>query len=412
MSDTLEALHDAVVAAPADRTIRLVYADALEETGDPAAVARAAFIRAQIEAEAIPRQDERYAERMVQAIELFKEYWLTWWKPVARAAGLPEPHVPGWRVRDRIAQAVGRRRRRPRNWPYIHVAADTTVYLPDYGLSFRFAGGFPEEVGFLHFDTPEDGPELVHHWGDVIPLIRLKFASSVTRAEWARVSGSHLARLADLTFDRLMPETAAGVATTELPALTRLSVNPLGANIDTIRAVVSSPPWSGLKVLTFTGRLSPEAVSGLATACTLKHLDELDLTLGNSTDLGTPLGELLGSLVRMVMQAVAFPAAGLTRWADFGPALEALAAAPWVRRLRRLAIRTTIPPGYRALFAQRHGSGEDEESAGRIPDNAVRTLVNALDWDKLDTLVLPAAVLGSEIQNELTTRFGNQLTFA
>lgn len=48
------ALLAAVLADPADDTPRLVYADFLEETGDPADAARAHFIRAEVEAEKHP----------------------------------------------------------------------------------------------------------------------------------------------------------------------------------------------------------------------------------------------------------------------------------------------------------------------------------------------------------------------
>ncbi len=50
MPTTLEALHRAVVASPEDRTVRLAYADSLDEAGDAAASSRAEFIRAQIAA--------------------------------------------------------------------------------------------------------------------------------------------------------------------------------------------------------------------------------------------------------------------------------------------------------------------------------------------------------------------------
>ena len=236
MSSTLEALNRAVIETPADRTVRLVYADALDETGGAADAARAAFIRAQIEAENTPREERRFVELVIQANELFEEYWLAWWRPVARDAGLPEPHVPGRRVRDRLVRALRRRRRRPRNWPYSHITSETTVHLAEYGVSFRFAGGFPEEVWFEHFATPEDGPELLHNWGDAIPLTRLVFSSNLTAVEWERVNGPHLARLVDLTFERLSAEVAAAVRAAKLTKLTRLSANPAGASGEAIRA--------------------------------------------------------------------------------------------------------------------------------------------------------------------------------
>src|SRR5262245_17675106 len=115
MSDTLDALHRAVIASPQDRTVRLVYADALDETGEAVLVARAEFIRTQIELESLeslPETDPRRAAAAVRCGELFETHWLDWWRPVCAAAGLPLPHVPGKRVRDRLARTVGRQRRR------------------------------------------------------------------------------------------------------------------------------------------------------------------------------------------------------------------------------------------------------------------------------------------------------------
>src|SRR5262245_57318433 len=120
MSDTLDALHRAVIASPPDRTVRLVYADALDETGEAVHVARAEFIRAQIETETAKPDAQRLGVLADRCRELFEAHWLAWWAPVAEAAKLPYPHVPGKRVRDRLARAV--RRRRPANWPYSHTA--------------------------------------------------------------------------------------------------------------------------------------------------------------------------------------------------------------------------------------------------------------------------------------------------
>src|SRR6478672_8186529 len=165
MTETLDALYRAVIANPLDHTVRLVYADALDETGVPVHVARAEFIRAQIEMKAAGHDAYRLGQLMYQCGELFGARGLAWWTPIAMAAGLPAPHVPGKRVRDRIARAV-RPPRRPANWPYTLTTGDPTVHLVEYGLSFRFAGGFPEEVQIQSCDAPEGGPALVHRWGD------------------------------------------------------------------------------------------------------------------------------------------------------------------------------------------------------------------------------------------------------
>jgi uncharacterized protein (TIGR02996 family) len=413
MSDTLEALHRAVIANPQDRTVRLVYADALDETGDRVHVARAEFIRAQIELESVPEPHRRHYELAVQCRELFDEHWLTWWAAVAEAAKLPYPHVPGKRVRDRIARAVGRQRV-PKNWPYTHTSShgNIGVHLADYGLSFRFAGGFPEEVRFMHFDVPEGGPALVHRWGDEIPLVRLSFAPLLDAAQWERVNGPHLVRLSDLTFDQLLADTARRVAESpHLTALARLAVNPFASDADAIRALVASPSWAGLRVLQFNGRMSPDGVRDLARYCSLEHLEELDLTLGNPGPLGSPLAEAAFQILRMMARAVAFPTADPPRWVEFGPALEALAAAPWVRRLRVLRIQSGHAGGLLGLLHLPRLYGGTESGADVIPDAAVLALASAVSTDKLERLVLPAAAVGPSVKEELTTRLGGRVMF-
>src|SRR5262249_500912 len=199
--------------------------------------------------------------------------WLAWWRPVAEAAGLPAPHVPGKRVRDRVRRAL-RRQRRPANWPYTHTTAKPAIHLVEYGLSFQFAGGFPEEMQFLNLDVPEGAPALVHRWGDAIPLARLAFCRLYIGPEqWAQIDGPHLGRLADLALDHLLPDLAPVLATSpHLTGLTRLATNPLGSSPDAIRALVASPPWARLRTLEFTGRLSPEGLRELAIACNLEPL--------------------------------------------------------------------------------------------------------------------------------------------
>src|SRR5262245_60104240 len=107
MSETLSALHQAVIASPTDRTVRLASADALAETDLSPLLTRAEFIRAQIEYESAGRDMPRLGSLSDQCSQLFEANWLAWWAPVAEAAGLPYPHVAGKRIRDRIGRVGG-----------------------------------------------------------------------------------------------------------------------------------------------------------------------------------------------------------------------------------------------------------------------------------------------------------------
>lgn len=83
-----DALLAAVLAAPDDDLPRLVYADWLEETGQPANAARAAFVRLQVEAERHPAGSTERADLLRRADEVFALYgagwqaelpeWVTW----------------------------------------------------------------------------------------------------------------------------------------------------------------------------------------------------------------------------------------------------------------------------------------------------------------------------------------------
>jgi hypothetical protein len=190
-------------------------------------------------------------------------------------------------------------------------------------------------------------------------------------------------------------------------------VRPLGAEIGAVRALVADPAWGVLRALRFTGPLSPAAVRELAQRCTLRYLEELDLTLGNPADPfagAGALGAMLGQVIRAFMTAVAMPGLDGPRWAEFGSALEALAAARWVGGLRRLRIDSGQHRGLTGFLRERL-----PEPGGRspdlIPDSAVLALAGALDRKKLDELVLPRAVVGPAAREELKARLGRKVVF-
>ena len=70
-------LLQAVYTAPDDDAPRLVYADWLEERGDP----RAEFIRAQVERAMTPEWDPRHEELEAREQELLREHYEEWAGP-------------------------------------------------------------------------------------------------------------------------------------------------------------------------------------------------------------------------------------------------------------------------------------------------------------------------------------------
>jgi uncharacterized protein (TIGR02996 family) len=117
---TQQALLQAVCDDPEADDVRLVYSDWLEETGDPEDLARAEFIRTQIELSRMPEQEEspETAERRVRL--QFRERalldeggrWQTWARPLRPPEGTAvrirrAPFAPGPFVRGFTNFALG-----------------------------------------------------------------------------------------------------------------------------------------------------------------------------------------------------------------------------------------------------------------------------------------------------------------
>jgi len=97
---TEAALLAALAADPDDDTVRLVYADFLDEQGTESGTARAEFIRAQIEL-ARPAQRGEGAKRrtlLARAKELQEQYGAGWAAPVFDAVGVKQDNL--WREID------------------------------------------------------------------------------------------------------------------------------------------------------------------------------------------------------------------------------------------------------------------------------------------------------------------------
>ncbi|MFO0822415.1 MAG: TIGR02996 domain-containing protein [Gemmataceae bacterium] len=407
-TSTLDALHRAVIAQPEDRTVRLVYADALDETGDKADAVRASFIRDQIQQEELSETEPLHIGLGVKCRNAFEANWPHWWHSVCDAGGLPLPHLPSKRLRDRLSRAVGRESSRA-GWPYM--AAETTLHHGNGGFCVQFLGGFPEWIRL--YTRPDEQPplELGQRWGDAMPIVQLMFDRIVTPDEWQRIEGPHLTRLPHLTVSPLLADLAIMLAASpHLANLTRLTLEPRSESPqmfpEIIRYVVRSPTWKGLRTLRFLGHMNPEAIRVLASVCTLEHLEELELHLGNPGFFGA-LSQVATALLQRFIPAFSLGTPP-DHWAEFGPALESLAAAPWVKRLRRLRITADTPQG---LLGMMRLYGSAEHSADLIPDTAVLSLADAVNTATLEKLVLPGAVISPSMREELLTRLAGRVAF-
>lgn len=106
MSDE-NALLAAIAAHPLDDTPRLVFADWLDERGDPADVAKAEFIRVQCELAQLPASDPRYPALVKREKALLTDWRKVWTKPLKKYAtdvnfwcGFPMPSLANLSVKQ------------------------------------------------------------------------------------------------------------------------------------------------------------------------------------------------------------------------------------------------------------------------------------------------------------------------
>src|SRR5262249_15161014 len=223
----------AITADPADLTVRLVYADWLEDRGDP----RAEFIRVQIEADGLPPSDPRRRAMEARAAELFAGSWGDWWRPVCETVGRPVPHGPEHRLRDRIAGAF--MASRPVGWPY----RDCETGVVPYGIlssdqspqlrglrGVQFARGWPEELDLAGDLSKWAGP--LRRWAAASPLTGLDLLGDLHRENWAAIAGEHLRSVRRLVLFELHADAVREItASPHLPGVTDLTLVPPGLTL-------------------------------------------------------------------------------------------------------------------------------------------------------------------------------------
>jgi uncharacterized protein (TIGR02996 family) len=414
MEDTLAALHAAVIDAPADRTVRLVYADALDECGAHSDVARAEFIRAQVALESMAEDSPERAALVARCRELFAGNWIDWWRPVCATMGLPEPHVPGRGVRERMKRFVRRDRREPGE-PYGPHPPACSINCDDYGFTAQFIGGFPELL-YVHRFTLDTLTGLIGTWFSAAPFCRLRVAGRLSEFEWDALDGPHLVKLTELVIDELTADIAAVVTRSpHLKPLAALRALPLHPRADEVRMLVHNPTWAGLRSLTLTGVSTPEAVAALAEHSTLEELEELTFGISEVPELppapaiGGPVGFMVAQLWQQVAATLPHPP-GPIRWPDYWPALLALARSPVLPRLRRLRILDADPVANTLTGLFRLLDAPDPDAI--LSDECVLAVADALDPHKLERLELPAARLTPACREELTRRLSARAALA
>jgi uncharacterized protein (TIGR02996 family) len=305
-----DALYRAILDSPDDDTLRLVYADALEESGDPR---RAAFVRTQVELSQLPEYDPRAVQtRYHERQRTFNPLW---------AAELELPDGFDW-ARE----------------PYRRG-------LPG-AIQARDGAAFVEHADELFARYPIESLELL--------IVRLGEARDLAECPW-------LGRLTALS----LVQGAGGQAVQRLlasPLLTRLTELRLGSELTTpaaVSAVVRSkvfkqltslavrsdrraggslagelaklPKPPRLKKLDLSGnRLNEDAIARFVASPAAEPVEELDLSDNNlgAEGLTALAGDALPNLRTLHMLR--------TRPQEEGVA--ALAAAPFFPELRNLSL--------------------------------------------------------------------------
>jgi uncharacterized protein (TIGR02996 family) len=294
-----DAFLQAICDNPDDDTPRLGYADWLDDHGDEAGRARAAFIRAQIELARLPALDDsaemgaRRRRLRIGEAQLLKTYGRTWLKPFRSRSGV----LRGSNVRaqfhrgfiERLALPIAR---------FIKEGKALTAKLPLRALEFTLARATElvalancpalRRVSELHlWPPPRDAALRLTPLAQSPHLMNLRelrlSCMSLDPADFPAVLESPLRlRLTSLWLSQITPATEVALAITGSPAATRLTRLALLSNgLTSGNLFPTRARYPQLVDLRLSdNELSAEAAQELATA-DLPALRSLDLSFNN-----------------------------------------------------------------------------------------------------------------------------------
>src|SRR5262245_5295612 len=249
------ALLQAIAEEPSDDTLRLILADWLEDHGE---VARAEFVRIQVQLQRLPWGDRRSEALLARATRLFEENQERW------LAGLPRLEGVCWNDRENFPGGLLER---------LQVQWTTLERL---GAQLFAAADLRRlEVRAADVEGLLDQPWLVH-------LTALEIQLSIRDEEAAALAASpRLAGLSvlDLQENRIGDAGAAALAAS--PHLAGLSSLNLGFNWvgdEGVAALAASPHPAGLSSPEPSGNsIGDEGAAALAASPHLARLSYLDL---------------------------------------------------------------------------------------------------------------------------------------
>jgi uncharacterized protein (TIGR02996 family) len=304
---------DDICAAPADRAVRLIYADWLDEhrSDNPVSADRASFIRLQCQAEAFDPGDRRALSLQAEAATLLRQHAQHWTPPLPRAAK--------YEFRGGFVEAItldsqtltARLNKILRRCPL------RSVKLTE-GAAWRLflASPLPDQLGeldiaecFISYPTQSGMIEpLIENWmrllmwGPAWPGLRKlvldgntlwpgQLRQVITRDQMPALESLSLLR-GELTFHE-----ARTLADSSLPARLRefaLTVDVPEHDAGPVVEEFFSAPWTDLRSFTLDGiERRPEVLGTLARAPWLARLKTLRLLGAASVDavLGSPVLE-------------------------------------------------------------------------------------------------------------------------
>jgi uncharacterized protein (TIGR02996 family) len=371
-----EAFLRAIAEEPLEDSHRLVFADWLDEHGQ---ADRAAFIRLQCRAEAMPPRDLRRRRLTEQADALRDEHRAAW------KAGLPEGAGVSWDFRRGMLEHVSFR-------------DEPTAAACDVAFGAVDVRGLSRGI-----DPP----------GQVVALLRLP----------------HLSRLAslELAFPNAGIDVAAARALAATPALSglgRLDLSSAHPNAEHVAILVGGrhfPALTSLSLAWSGSDIGPDGARSLAGCAALSRLRELDLTRGHIGLEGLralAASPHLADLTTLVLRENGLPVQAVDVLAnspflgrlttldlssnDFGAeGVSALARSPLLRRLTSLdldGLDWVTPEALRALGRSPGMAGTEalSLSGARHAAAAVRALAGSPHAAGLRCLDLSGCGLGLE----------------
>ena len=287
-----EAFLQAIFAEPAEDTHRLAYADWLEERGDPAALARAAFIRVQIELDRLPADDARGVELRKREKKLWDANRSSWLEAVPRSLRGPDLCFQrGFLEKMRLTPAAllrhgeGLCRRHPIQ--RIHLEGQITPQEASQlavrpFLARLTALSFPPHAFWSAFWDPNVLRSLLGTpYLSRLAELRMPGSGMGRRGAAVLAASPLLKNLTTLDLDDCDLRDLGVESLVTAPDLGRLTTLRLGGNRITnagVAALAGSPRLGNLRVLSLANnRFGPKAAQAQADASHLANLTSLQV---------------------------------------------------------------------------------------------------------------------------------------